>query len=46
VHKYKEEVEADLEETNAQFKSEEEKKKYVHDKTYRYVYQQMQNFIF
>lgn len=46
VHKYKKEVEADLKETNASFKSKEEKKKYIHDKTYKYVYQQMQNFIF
>lgn len=46
VHKYKEEVEADLIATKAQFNSEEERKKYVHDKTYSYVYQQMQNFIF
>ncbi len=46
VHKYKEEIKADLKATNASFKSKEEKKKYIHDKTYKYVYQQMQNFIF
>ncbi|MFK7779545.1 MAG: ribonucleoside triphosphate reductase [Candidatus Gracilibacteria bacterium] len=46
VHKYKEEIKADLKKTNASFKNKEAKKKYVHDKTYKYVYQQMQNFIF
>jgi len=35
-----------LKKTNASFKTKEAKKKYIHDKTYKYVYQQMQNFIF
>jgi len=46
VHKFKTETEKELEETNAKFASEEEKRQYVYDKTYRYVVQQMQNFIF
>jgi len=46
VHKYKEEKRAELKETNASFESKEEEEKYIHDKTYKYVYQQMQNFIF
>ncbi len=46
VHKFKEEVEAELDETNASFKTKEERKKYIYDKTYKYVYQQMQNFVF
>jgi anaerobic ribonucleoside-triphosphate reductase len=46
VHKYKEYVIEDLEKTNASFKSEKDKEKYIYDRTYKYVYQQMQNFIF
>ncbi len=46
VHKYKKQVQTDLEKTNASFSSEAEKQKYIYDKTYKYVYQQMQNFIF
>ncbi|MDD3302750.1 MAG: ribonucleoside triphosphate reductase [Candidatus Gracilibacteria bacterium] len=46
VHKFKTETEQELEDTNAKFASEEEKRQYVYDKTYRYVVQQMQNFIF
>ena len=46
VHKYKEEIEEELNEVNAIFRTKEERKKYVYDKTYKYVYQQMQNFIF
>lgn len=46
VHKYKEEIKKELQELNASFKSEEEKEKYIYNKTYKYVYQQMQNFIF
>jgi len=46
VHKYKEYVIEDLEKTNASFKSEKTREKYIYDRTYKYVYQQMQNFIF
>jgi len=46
VHKYKIEVEKDLAELNVKFSSEKEKKEYVDKKTYKYVSQQMQNFIF
>ena len=46
VHKYKEYVIDDLEKTNATFKSKKDKEKYIYDRTYKYVYQQMQNFIF
>ncbi len=46
IHKYKEEIEKELNEVNASFKDEKEKKDYIYNKTYKYVYQQMQNFIF
>lgn len=46
VHKYSEEIKAELIEANAQFISEGERDAYVNKKTYKYVYQQMQNFIF
>jgi len=46
VHKYKEEVTNELSEVWATFKSKEDEKKFIYDKTYKYVYQQMQNFIF
>ncbi len=46
VHKYKKEIKKDLKKVNAQFKSKELEEKYIYDKTYKYVYQQMQNFIF
>ncbi len=46
VHKHKESVIRDLESINANFKSEEEKEKYIENKVYNYVYQQMQNFVF
>lgn len=46
VHKFKEELEQELIELGVNFETEEKKKKYVSDKTYKYVYQQMQNFVF
>lgn len=46
VHKHKELVKKDLKECNATFESKEAEEKYVYDKTYTYVYQQMQNFVF
>ena len=46
VHKYKMEVEAELDDMKAQFSSPEERKEYVNKRTHKYVTQQMQNFIF
>jgi ribonucleoside-triphosphate reductase (formate) len=46
IHKYKKEVEEELNETNASFKDLKEKEEYIYKKTYKYVLQQMQNFIF
>lgn len=46
VHKYKEEIIAELDEVGATFKTEDEKMKYVDAKVYKYVSQQMQNFVF
>ena len=46
VHKFKKELKEELKETNASFESKEAEEKYIYDKTYKYVYQQMQNFIF
>lgn len=46
VHKYKENLRKELITLDVKFKSEQEKEKYLYDKTYEYVYQQMQNFIF
>lgn len=46
VHKYKEELENELIELKVVFDSKEKKEKFIYDKTYKYVYQQLQNFIF
>lgn len=46
VHKYKVELERDIDEMWAKFASEKEKKEYIDKKTHKYVTQQMQNFIF
>lgn len=46
VHKFKEELEEELEEVWATFKSKKDRDDFIHDKTYKYVYQQMQNFVF
>ena len=46
VHKYKAELEDDLKQTNAVFASEKDKNDFVDKKTYKYVKQQLQNFIF
>ncbi len=46
VHKYKKEVEQELSDTQANFSSKKEKDDYIYKKTYKYVVQQMQNFIF
>ncbi len=41
-----EELRADIENFGMTFSSEEEESKYIKDKTYQYVLQQMQNFVF
>lgn len=46
VHKYKKWVEKELGTVHAQFDSLQEKNNYIYNKTYKYVVQQMQNFIF
>ncbi len=46
VHKYKKELKKDLKNIWATFKNSKEKEKYIYQKTYSYVYQQLQNFIF
>ena len=46
VHKYKQETKAELVESNAQFKTESDRDEFIDKKVYKYVYQQMQNFIF
>ncbi|MDD5198104.1 MAG: ribonucleoside triphosphate reductase [Candidatus Gracilibacteria bacterium] len=46
VHKYSEEVREDIEKYHVTFKTEAEKESYIEDKTYGYVLQQMQNFVF
>jgi ribonucleoside-triphosphate reductase len=46
VHKHKTELRNELDRLKAQFNSEEEKEQYIYDETYKYVYQQMQNFVF
>ena len=45
VHKYKSEVEADLEATKVGL-TPEEKEQFIYNKTYKYTKQQLQNFIF
>jgi len=46
VHKYREQIENDLEELKVKFDSKKDREEYIYDKVYKYVYQQMQNFIF
>lgn len=46
VHKYEQELVHDMETFQITFWTEEEKQKYLETKTYAYVYQQMQNFVF
>lgn len=46
VHKYSEEVLKELDEVGATFETEEKKEAFVDKKVYKYVYQQMQNFVF
>ena len=46
VHKFQKQTETELENLWVKFESEEKKAEYIYNKTYEYVYQQMQNFIF
>ncbi len=46
VHKYKKELEKELNEIWVKFKTKKDKEKFIYNKTYKYVYQQMQNFVF
>lgn len=46
VHKYKESLEKEFEQLWVKFENEKAKKDYIYKKTYTYVYQQMQNFVF
>lgn len=46
VHKHREELLRDAEKYGMTFESDEVKEKYLDEKTYNYVLQQMQNFIF
>lgn len=46
VHKYKVEFEQELDEMGMKFATPEAKHDYVYKKTYKYVTQQMQNFVF
>jgi anaerobic ribonucleoside-triphosphate reductase len=45
-HKYSEEIRADIVRHGITFETDAAKEKYVEDKTYAYVVQQMQNFVF
>lgn len=46
VHKYRKELEENLENSQANFTTPEAKEKYLDETTYNYVLQQMQNFVF
>ncbi len=46
IHKYKEWVKQELKKIDAKFKDKKEEEKFIYDKTYKYVVQQMQNFVF
>lgn len=46
VHKHTEELRHDIDTYGMTFSSESEKENYIEDKTYAYVVQQMQNFVF
>lgn len=46
VHKYKKQLEGELEKFGLMFSNETEKEKYIAEKTYAYVQQQIQNLIF
>ncbi|UFX82732.1 ribonucleoside triphosphate reductase [Candidatus Absconditicoccus praedator] len=46
VHKYEQKLRKDIDNYGISFDSEDSKEKYIQEKTYKYVLQQMQNFIF
>jgi len=46
IHKYQKELTDELDELGVSFDTDEARTKYVYDKTYAYVKQQMQNLIF
>ena len=46
MHKFKIELEEDMISSGAHFESEIKQKEYIELKTYKYVKQQLQNFIF
>lgn len=46
VHKYKVELAQELDEMGMKFATSEAKQEYIYKKTYKYVTQQMQNFVF
>ena len=46
VHKYKTEINTELDNTHASFATPEERETFVYNKVYKYVKQQLQNFIF
>ena len=46
VHKYEVELEQDLKDLWVKFATQKEHDDYIYKKTYTYVYQQMQNFVF
>ncbi len=46
VHKYRKELEEQLETVNASFESDSARETHIEDRVYRYVVQNMQNFVF
>jgi hypothetical protein len=46
VHKYKTELEKEINENGIKFPSEEKKKEYLDKNVYKYVKQSLQNFVF
>ena len=46
VHKYSEEIRQDVAIYGIQFENDAAREKYIDEKTYNYVLQQMQNFVF
>ena len=46
VHKHMEEIRSDIDNFGMKFENETIKEKYIEEKTYHYVLQQMQNFVF
>jgi ribonucleoside-triphosphate reductase len=46
VHKYRAEIEKDIDDNEIKFSSEEKKEEYIDKKLYKYVKQSLQNFVF